>query len=230
MNKAVGVLKMHWRDKWTWAYIPWLICFGSFLVNVIVGLMMPTDAEYYTGGISALFIYFFIAGIVTPVQTFPFALGMGVRRSDYFLGTAALAVMFSAGSAALLTFLSVLEKATNHWGLGLHFFHLPFIHEGPLPAQWLTLMLLFLFVFFGGIFIAGINRRFGKIGLFVFFGSVLICLLVIPILVNTWGSWAAIGRWLEDTFRSANDLAPLFFIFTLIFSLISYMLFRRATV
>src|SRR5690606_29405799 len=125
MNRTIGVLKMHCRDKWSWLYIPWIVCLGSFLVNRMVGYTISSQNEIYTGGISSIFIYLFVIGIIMPPQTFAFALGMGVRRKDYFLGTAMLAVLFSAASSVLLLILSQIEQGTNQWGVGLHFFYLP---------------------------------------------------------------------------------------------------------
>jgi len=230
MRKTLSVLKMHWRDKWSWLYIPWIICLASFLVNVIIGVFLPSDGELYSGGLVALFIYFFVSGILTPAQTFPFALGMGVRRKDYFLGTAAMAVAFSVPSAAVLALFSWLEQRTGNWGLNLHFFHLPFVHEGPVLLQWLTMLLLLLFVYFGGLLIAGIYRRCGKVGLLVFFGCLLLMAMAVPAAVNIWGSWAGFGQWLAKHVHSMNELALPLFVFTLIFLLASYLLFRRATV
>ena len=36
MNRISSVLKLHYRDKWSWIYIPALILFSSFAVNLIV--------------------------------------------------------------------------------------------------------------------------------------------------------------------------------------------------
>lgn len=228
MNRSMGVLKMHWRDKWSWLYIPWIVCLSSFLVNLIIGY--ATSSEVYTGGISSIFLYLFVIGIVTPSQTFPFALGMGVRRTDYFLGTTAMAVLFSAGSSVLLLLLFLVEQGTDHWGIGLHFFNLPFVNEGPLLMQWLTFTLLFLYLYFGGLLIASVYRKFGKYGMFVFFGALLLILLVAPLLITYFEGWDDIGRWILASFHSMNDLAPWLLLKGAILALVSYLLLLRSTV
>lgn len=230
MNRTIGVLKMHCRDKWSWLYIPWIVCLSSFLVNLIIGYTMSSQEEIYTGGVSSIFIYLFVIGIVMPPQTFAFALGMGVRRKDYFLGTTVMAMLFSVGSSVLLLLLSQIEQGTNQWGVGLHFFNLPFINEGSLFIQWLTFTLLFLCLFFGGLLIASVYRKFGKNGMFVFFGAILLVFLVAPLLITYFEGWDDIGRWILASFHSMNDFAPWLLLKAAIMALASYLLLLRSTV
>jgi len=221
---------MHSRDKWGWLYVPWIICLSSFLINLIVGFAVPGQEAFYTGGISSIFVYLFVMGIVAPNQTFPFALGMSASRKDYFLGTTAAAVLFSAGNAVLLLLLSLIEQGTNQWGEGLHFFSLPFVNEGSLLMQWLTYTMVFLYLFFSGFLIASVYRKFGKYGMFIFFGIILLVLLVAPLLITYFEGWVDIGRWIVSSFHSLNDLAPWLLLKGAIMALVSYLLLLRSTV
>jgi len=233
MNRTIGVFKMHARDKWSWIWIPWIICLSSFLINVLIGYILSfqqQSEEFYTGGLFSMVVYVFVLGILTPPQTFLYALGMGVRRTDYFLGTAMMALLFSVGSSILLLLLSWMEAGTNHWGLGLHFFKLPFLSEGMVLAQGLTFMVLLLSVYFDGLLIASVYRKFGRLGSLLFFGVLLLIFLIAPLWITYLEGWDDIGRWLVDNFRSMNDVTPWLLVKTLIFALASYWLLLRATV
>lgn len=224
---------MHARDKWSWIWIPWIVCLSTFLVNVLVGYILSFQQQtedFYTGGMFSMMVYVLVLGIVTPPQTFLYALGMGVRRTDYFLGTAMMALLFSLGSAILLLLLSWVEVGTNHWGLGLHFFKLPFLSEGVVLQQGLTYMTLLLSAYFDGLLVAGIYRKFGRLGMMLFCGVLMLVFLIAPLLITYLEGWDDIGRWLVNNFHSMNDVTPWLLVKTLIFALVSYWLLLRSTV
>ncbi|WP_042375059.1 hypothetical protein, partial [Neobacillus jeddahensis] len=129
-----SVLKMHTRDKWIWLYIPFIILFSSFFVNYIVSFIL-TDTEVYTGGASSIFIYLFVLGILVMAQTFPYALGMSVRRIDYFMGTSLMGLTSSFVMGIVLYILAQIEVYTAGWGSKLHFFHLPYLNDGTFLEQ-----------------------------------------------------------------------------------------------
>ena len=71
-------------------------------------------------------------------RSLPFALALGVSRRSYYIGTALLAVALAAVYGLALTVLQVIERATGGWGVGLHFFRVPYILTGPWYLTWLT--------------------------------------------------------------------------------------------
>lgn len=134
MNRTISVMKMHWRDKWVWIYVPWFILLLSFAVNLIIGISMGGEENINTGGVSSIFIYMFVCSMVIQGQTFPFALGMNVRRTDFFMGTSVMGLLVSAASAVILFFLSVVEKLTDDWGGAFALFHHS-VYEPYFPAR-----------------------------------------------------------------------------------------------
>ena len=84
MNRISGVLKLHSRDKWSWIYIPAIILFSSFVVNLTVSYLFMNQEDMYTGGLTSIVIYLFVAGIIVVGKTFPFAIGMSIRRNRLF--------------------------------------------------------------------------------------------------------------------------------------------------
>ncbi|MHC0036416.1 hypothetical protein [Pseudoneobacillus sp. C159] len=80
-----GVLKMYLRDKWAWFFIPTIILTSVFILNFIVSLFISNDEKFYTGGISYIFVYMLVMGIIVVTQTFPYAIGMSVRRTEQII-------------------------------------------------------------------------------------------------------------------------------------------------
>ena len=136
MNRTTAVMNMHWRNKTSWLFTPVLILGSSFLVNIVVAKLIDETDKFYSGGITSIFIYMLVIGSVSLVQTFPFALGLSVRRTDYFIGTAIIAFIICLIIAIMLCLLAYLEAdVTNGWGVKLHFFNLPYMSDGSAFQQ-----------------------------------------------------------------------------------------------
>lgn len=226
MNRVAGVIKMHSKDMWSWFIIPWMVMLSSFFINLIISLFV--DKPIYTGGISSIYIYMFVAGIVTLAQTFHFALGLGVSRKDYYIGTSAMVVLTSIFSAFVLFLLSRTEVWTEAWGTGLHFFHVPYLSDGPLINQFIVPLLILLFMHYSGILISAAYRRMGKNGLFIASGILLAVSSVLGVLATYLNWYPAIFAWIIR--QSAVDYTLWMLPFTAVFALASYLLLRRATV
>ncbi|AJY77681.1 hypothetical protein VN24_12000 [Paenibacillus beijingensis] len=227
MNKTASVIKMHLRDKWTWFFVPSFVVSISFVVNLIVGAFL--EEPLYTGGLTSVHIYVLVAGMIVLPQTFPFALGLSVRRTDYFWGTAAAVALMGLATSLLMTILSIAEdKWTNHWGVDLYFFNLPYLSAGNALVELGVHLLLLLHLFFVGFVIASMFRRFGRNSLLIFFAAIIAlgsCLSLI-LTRNRW--WIDVFDWLgaRTAFELVLWLTPL----TAVYFLLSYMLLRRSTV
>ncbi|MDR7075813.1 hypothetical protein J2Y03_000801 [Neobacillus niacini] len=223
-----GVLKMYSRDKWAWFLIPNIILFSVFLLNFIVSLIISSDEKIYTGGVSYIFFYMLVMGIMVVVQTFPYAIGMSIRRTDYFLGTVVMAVAVNILFGIMLVVLSVIENATNGWGGRVHFFHFPYLNDGSLLEQLTMYVILLINLFFIGILISSTARRFGAKGLIIVIISVLLISSVVALFVTYYGIWLDIFQWFAS--YTAVQIAYWLILPTLLYMLLSFVLLRRATV
>lgn len=226
MNRITGVIYMQLRDR-TILYLPWLIVSISFLVNLVIGYMMSEEESFYTGGISSLFVYMFVIGIVMLAQTFPFALGFSVRRRDYFWGTAAAIASVSAAFAVILLVLGYVETFTNLWGVGLHFFKLPYLNDGPAVVQLWIFFAVLLNMFYLGFVISSVHRRFGKKGTWTLMIALFIAFTVTSYLCTFNGWWGSIFSWFAS--QTAFELSLWMFVGAVLYALVSYGVLRRAT-
>ncbi|BBH19108.1 hypothetical protein Back11_04530 [Paenibacillus baekrokdamisoli] len=228
MNRIPAVVNIHWRDKTVWLVVPWLILTSSFVVNLVVGLFMKEGEYIYSGGLASIFIYILVVGILTLSQSFPFALGLSVRRTDYFLGTGIAALGISFITGILLYLLSFIENdLTDGWGVRVHFFHLPYLNDGTPLEQLFIYFMSMLAIFFFGFMIASIYRRFGRMGMFVCSLLVLVFGTIGSYMMTHFGLWMDMFEVLKplSAFMLALWLIPI----TACTTGISYLLLRRAS-
>lgn len=228
MNRTVDVMRILAKDKWSWFYLPWMILFFNFVINLVIGISIGKENPNYAGGIASLYLAMLIIAIVVIGQMFPFALGLSVRRMDFFLGTTGLTFIVSAAGAVVLLFLSLLEQWTHSWGVNLHFFHLPYLNDGSAVEQLLVYFILMLNMTFLGFTVSSVFRRFGGSGLLIFFAIVFVLGSVGSLLCTYYGWWLDIFYWVADhtAFTLAMWTVPL----VIIYMLVSYLFLRKATV
>ncbi|RED63791.1 hypothetical protein [Cohnella lupini] len=225
MNRVAGIIRTHLTDRWSWLFLPWIVLLSSFVCNLIIA---TAGDEIYTGGLASIFIYMMVIGIVSVGQTFPFLIGFGARRKDYFLGTTATIGIIGIASSFILLLMGYIETRSEGWGLKLHFFDLPYISDGNVLARVWVLFNFMLHFFFLGFVISCIHRKFGRNGLYILFILSGIIITVSLYLINSYGSWDAIFDWFADI--SAAQLASGMFVVTLVYVILSYLMLRRATV
>lgn len=223
-----SVLKMYTRDKWSLIYIPSIILFSSFFVNIIVSFLIPSDEPFYTGGISSLMVYMFVFGILSIAHLFPFAIGLSVRRIDFFTGNVIMGLISSTILAVLLYIFSVIENSTNGWGNRLHFFHFPYVNDGTIWEQIVMYILLITMLYFTGSLIASFFLRYGGKGMLI--SALVIVLLgtIATLLVSYYDAWIDIFNWFVG--KTAVGIAYWFIPFILIYLIASYFFLKRSTI
>lgn len=228
MNQVMGVMKMHVNEKWGWFFIPWMILFFSFFVNLSIGYFIGDKTPIYTGGLASIYCYMLVLGILSLSQMFQFALGLSVRRKDFYLGTAGVFIVVSAGIAIILFILSVLEKVSGSWGVNLHFFHLPYLNDGSAIEQIVINFVLMLNMLFLGFGISSIFQRFGRIGLLTFFGALFLVITLSSFLSTYYEWWGDIFHWFVH--HTSFELTLWSIPMVIVYMIGSYLLIRKATV
>ncbi len=229
MSAVRTVVNIYTRGKWTWFFLPWVVLFAQFFVSQIVILLVRLfggETTVYPGGFITIGVIMFLWGMMSLADTFPFALGFGVRRTDYVLGTAVMAVEVSAVTAVLWLLFSLLEIVTGGWGLELSYFHLPYLTDGSLIEQLWIYFVVLANLYVLGFVIGGISQRFGRVGIVLF---LLVVLLLLSLFALVWTAlrwWGALFQWFSQftAFELTLGLLPL----TIVYALILYALLRRA--
>lgn len=230
MNALRAVVKIYTRGKLNWFFLPWIVLSIQFpvawIVNLIVGRFVGGTPPVYPGGLATIGVSMFVWGMMNLAETFPFALGFGVRRTDYVLGTTVIAVELSAVTAVLWLLCSLLEMVTGGWGIELHYFHLPYFNDGSLIEQFWVYFMILANLYLLGFVTGSIYQRFGRVGTAVF---VLTVFLLTSLFALVWTSlrwWGAFFAWFSQF--TAFELALLLLPVTALYLLASYLLLRRA--
>lgn len=207
-RRIFAVTKLHFVNRFQILYMPLIILGGIFLLNLAVwwiiidstGANNPSNHVRnnlgYSGAVSYIYVYAMILAVQAISRTFPFSLGFGVTRRDFYLGSALAFVLLSMGFAVILTIMSVLEIATNGWGLGGHMFAPAYFTNASWLLRFVMYLCLFLFLLFIGTVGATFYVRWRATGLIVFFGIIAIVLVGAFAYITPSHLWAPIGTWL----------------------------------
>jgi hypothetical protein len=204
LQRVLNVVRLQLGNSWTTIGLPWLILGFIFLVNLAIWLIIAATTSgvgaaharaglTYSGSSFYIFIYMMVVAIQSFSITFRFALGFGVTRRDYWLGSAvtfvSLAAMFSIG----ITILSVIEVATGGWGLGGSMFSAVYFGD----VWWQRLLVFFFgllfFLFIGSLF-AAVWVRWKTNGMIVLFGGFGLLVLGLIAIFSLTGTWKDFGH------------------------------------
>ena len=195
MNTLVNVGRYRLVDRFTWLALPWGIMAFSFLVNIGVALSVPASPRgIYTGGLVSLYIFMLICGSLSMTRSLPFGLMMGISRRTYYAGTALLVLTLGVVYGLGLTLLQLIERATNGWGLNLHYFRIPWILNGPWYETWLTSFVLLVAFVLYGMWYGLVFRRWSLPGLVAFIAAQILVALLAVIAVSATDSWSGVGH------------------------------------
>jgi hypothetical protein len=237
-SRILAVTRLHFVNRFQLVYQPLIILGAIFLLNLAVWLIIIAAAATenrqeveshlgYSGAVFYLFIYALVIAIQAVSRTFPFSLGFGVTRRNFYLGSSLAFVLLAVLFSAVLTIMSAIEIATNGWGIGGHMFAPAYFTSESWPLRFVMYLLLFLFCLFVGAAAASVWVRWKVSGLIVFF-AIIAAILVGGIAILAFNQlWGTFGDWLG----SAGLLGVLLWMLvpTAIAGLAGYFILRRAT-
>ncbi|WP_062069265.1 hypothetical protein [Demequina sediminicola] len=236
-QRLFNVSRLHVANPYPTLVVPWAITAVIFGLNIAIAQMvvsaaggtsnLDADAFQYNGGITWIVVFMLVVGVQAMSLTFPFALGFGVTRKDFYWGSTLYFVGLSVLYATGLTLLSWLERATDGWGIDMAFFQPWGLMENPLSTVWLLYATSLLGAFFVGAATSAVWVRWRAIGMYVFFSALAIIVVGAGWLITSTNSWAKVGEFFTST--SIEALALWSLPFTGIVALVGYTLIRRAT-
>lgn len=206
MNRITAAARLFLLRGLVGLGIPWAVVLSSFAINLAIWATLPAGirAEGSTGGIVSLYIAVMVVFLQAVTQLFPLAMGLSLSRRTFYLGTLLAAAVLSLGYGIALTLLSLVENATNGWGLGLSFWAPGRLDTGNPALQIMVFAFPMLLATTAGVGLGVVSKRWGQWGMW----SLTIAALLVAglaIFLITWSaSWGAVG-----TFFAESPLAVL---------------------
>jgi hypothetical protein len=194
MSTWVSVARYHLVDRVTYLALPWGILAFDFAVTVVIFSVLHGGRGGYGGALSAIYVVFFVLWLLSIVWSLPFGLSLGVSRVSYYAGTVLLAISLAAVYGLALAVLQVVEQATGGWGMGLHFFRVPYLLAGPWYLTWLTSFVGLALMFVFGTWFGLIYRRWNLLGLLAFMATLVIALIAGVVIISHAHAWSATGH------------------------------------
>ncbi|WP_430647245.1 hypothetical protein [Agromyces sp. GXS1127] len=235
-NEILRIVRLHTVNPAIFFGVPWLILAGAWAVTMIVALIIqgaagPLDAtetgfEYSWAVLSPQW-YLIVVGVQAVSFTFPFALGFGATRRDYWLGTGLMFVIVSVVNAAAIATLLLIERATNGWWIGAGMFDALWYVGADWGTAFYTTFALQLLVLFIGAGVTTVYMRWRMTGMMtVLFGGVALILAIIAFLTFT-ERWEALGSWLASI--GVVGVFTLVLATALVWAVAGLLVIRRAT-
>jgi hypothetical protein len=226
----VNVARYHLVDRISFTALPWAILTFDLLITIAitdaVGPVKHPQAQ--SGAVFAIYVFFLVIGALSVFRSLPFGLAVGASRRAYYAGTTLLAVALAAVYGLALAVAQVIERATNGWGVTLHFFRVPYLLNGPWYLTWLTSFVLLALTFVYGTWFGLVYRRWNLIGLLAFAAAQIVVLVGGAALTTAAHAWPAVGHFF--TTLSVAGLTGLLAALTAVLLAGGYTTIRRVTV
>jgi hypothetical protein len=209
MSSWRNVVRYHLVVPWLSLTIPWGILAISFAVNLVIFAFAPQGGHShaltgpalgaaaqpnYTGGVASIYILFLAIGVSSIGRSLPFGLALGVSRRSYYTGTALFGAAMAATDAVGLAALQAIERATDGWGVRMHFFQVPFILSGPWYLTALTSFVALALLFVYGMWFGIVYRRWSLYGVLGFVAAQLIAVLAATLIVAGADAWSGVDH------------------------------------
>jgi hypothetical protein len=238
-NRVLAVFRLHFVNYPIVIVLPWLIMAFIFLVNWLIWWMVTrsltsasdlADAREgfgWSGATFFIFVYMMVVAVQAVNLTFPFALGYGVTRRDFYLGSCAAFLALALGFAAVLTVLSYIEQATDGWGVGGRMFTSNYFASDVWYERLGVFFLVFAFFLFVGAATAAIYVRWRTNGMYAFFAVLGLLVVGAAAVATLTGTWPQVGEWFLRT--GVNGLVLWSILPTVLSALLGYRILLRAT-
>ena len=240
ISRITRIVKLNLTNPWTTIILPWIIILSIFALSWGIWLIVFTNIDpgdvgnasegmQYSGASSWIFVYMMVLAVQAMNLTFPLALGYGVTRRDFYLGSTLTFVLLSVMYAVGLTILAGIEEATGGWGIGGSMFTAIYF-GGPELAWWMRLPIFFfilLFFFFIGAAVATLYVRWKANGLVGFFIALGLLVVGAVALFTYTGTWHLVGEFFAT--NQALGVTAWLLVPTVLAGIAGFFVLRRAT-
>ena len=233
-NEIWRIVRLHTVNPSIFFLVPAMVLGGAWAITMVIALILlgsgvpmeNTGFEYSWAVLSPQW-YLIVVGVQAVSYTFPFALGFGATRRDYWLGTSAMFVLVSLLFAVVIATLLLIERATGGWGIGAGMFDaLWYVGADWFTAAYTTFALQLLVLFIGAGVTTVLMRWRMKGMMIVLFCGVAVILAIIAVLTFS-ESWESLGQWLASI--GVVGVFSLVLAKALAWAVAGFLVIRRAT-
>lgn len=213
--------------------IPWLIVGSAWVVSMVIGLLALRsgdgigDGMRYSWAVLSPQWYLAIVGVQAIALTFPYALGLGSTRRDYWLGTMTVFGLVTVANSAAFASLAQLEKATGGWWIDIRMFDALWYGLEGWWVDFYTSVALQAFVLVLGAVSATLYLRWKMRGMVVAGLGVAALLLAVATLITLTDSLTTVLAWFERIGLTGGF--SLLLALAALLAVVGYLLIRRAT-
>jgi hypothetical protein len=233
-NEIWRIVRLHTVNPSIFFLVPAMILGGAWAVTMVIALIlvgagvpMENTGFQYSWAVLSPQWYLIVVGVQAVSYTFPFALGFGATRRDYWIGTGVMFVLASLLFAVTIATLLLIERATGGWGIGAGMFDALWYVGADWFTAFYTTFALQLLVLFIGAGVTTVFMRWRMKGMMiVLFGGVVVILAIIAALTFT-ESWEALGAWLASI--GVVGVFTLVLAKALAWAVAGFLVIRRAT-
>ncbi len=236
-RRVWNAVRLHAANPWPTLITPWLIFAAIFGLTFTVWYLitraaggvqnLDTGAFDFNGGVTWVLFFLMVVAIQTMSLTFRFALGVGMTRRDYYLGTVTYLGLLAAMYAAGIAVMAQVERVTDGWGLGGRFFAPWRAADLPAWELWYLNAVTGLLLAMFGVAAGAVWVRWRATGLYLFLGGCALLIVAALWLVTVSSSWGNLGDYLQT--RSLAVVATWTLPVTVLCALAGYLVLRRAT-
>lgn len=237
-HRLWSVVRLNTANPWTTITLPWMILGFILAINWIIWWIIASatsgedaadaaEGLQWSGASLFVFVYMMVVAIQAVNLTFALALGYGVTRRDFWLGSALTFLLLSVMYTVGLTILSVIEEATGGWGLGGRMFTAIYFGDGGWAVRAFAYFALLTVSFFFGAAIAAVYVRWKSFGVTLFFAVLSVLIVAAIAVVTLTESWPAVGSALVSL--GLMGAYAWSFAITAVCAVVGYFILRRAT-
>lgn len=233
-NEIWRIVRLHTVNPSIFFLVPAMVLGGAWVITMVIALILlgsgvpmeNTGFEYSWAVLSPQW-YLIVVGVQAVSFTFPFALGFGATRRDYWLGTGLMFVLASLLYAVVIATLLIIERGTGGWGIGAGMFDaLWYVGADWFTASYTTFALQLLVLFIGA-GVTTVYMRWRMKGMLTLAVAGMTAILGVIALLTFTGSWERLGQWLGSI--GLIGVFTLLLVMALAWGVVGFLVIRRAT-
>jgi hypothetical protein len=233
-NEIWRIVRLHTVNPSIFFLVPAMVLGGAWAITMVIALILlgsgvpmeNTGFEYSWAVLSPQW-YLVVVGVQAVAYTFPFALGFGATRRDYWLGTGLMFVLASLLYAVVIATLLIIERATGGWGIGAGMFDALWYVGADWFTAFYTTFALQLLVLFIGAGVTTVFMRWRMKGMLTLASAGMAAILGIIALLTFTESWESLGQWLASI--GLVGVFTLLLVAALAWAVVGFLVIRRAT-